>query len=94
MSEEVGPFPVREYQGAYEVLIVPENMWLRCHAEQDARAIAAAPVLELQSLGGSRTGRKFAAELEKTADALEKHRIGFGSRFFRQRAEEARTNSL
>ncbi len=94
MAEEIRPFPVREYQGTHEVLIVPENTWLQCHNEQDAQAIAAAPVLEYESLGGGRTGDEFAAELEETADALEKHRIGFGSRFFRRRAEEARTKSL
>lgn len=93
MANEVRPFPVREYQGTHEVLIVPENTWLQCYNEQDAQAIAAAPVLEYESFGGGRTGDEFAAELEETADALEKYRMGFGSRFFRYRAEEVRANA-
>ena len=92
MAGEVRRFPVRERQGVHEVLIVPEDTWLQCHSKEEARAIAAAPVLEFESLEGHCRGEAFASELEKTAAALEKHRIGFGSRFFRRRAEEARAS--
>ena len=90
MHDEVQPFPVRDRQCRYEVLIAPADMWLTCETEEDARAVAAAPVLEYASLHGHGTGDEFAAELERTADALDKYRMQFGSRFFRRRAEEAR----
>lgn len=85
------PFPIREVRGqGWQVLIVPEGNWLSCENQEDAQAIAAAPVLEYQSLERTRSGPQFAVELERTAAALAKHGIGFGSRFFRRRAEEAR----
>jgi hypothetical protein len=94
MEEQTGipkPFPVRKVDNdQWEVLIVPEKNWLTCVDENDARAISAAPVLEYESLEKIKSGTSFAAELEKTADVLEKYHIGFGSRFFRGRAEEAR----
>lgn len=93
MAEDVRAFPVREREGVYEVLIVPEDMWLPCQTEQDARAIAAASLLEDDSLSGRRTGKEFASELDETANALEKYGISFGSRSFRRRAAEARMKS-
>lgn len=88
------PFAVRKVgERAWEVLIATENMWLPCETERDARTIARAPVLEYESLEGTRTGAAFGAELEELADMLAKYCIGFGSRFFRRRAEEARRNA-
>jgi len=86
-------FPVRKSSEQWEVLIVPENSWLPCENEQDARAIAAAPVLEYEALERQRSGPAFANELETTATAFEKYRMGFGARFLRRRAEEARNSS-
>lgn len=91
MAEQVPDrLPVREYEGRWEVLIVIKDMWLACENEADARAIAAAPVLEYESLERIRSGPSFAAELERTATALTKYRMGFGSRFFERRARETR----
>lgn len=85
------PFPVREMSGhGWQVLVLPEDNWLPCESQEDAQAIAAAPVLEYQSLERTRSGSEFAAELERTAAALAKYGIGFGSRFFQRRADEAR----
>ena len=90
-EQRPSPFPTREHRDrGWEVLIVPEDNWLACENKQDAEAVGAAPVLEYESLETVRCGDEFAAELERTADALEKYRMGFGSRFFRQRAKEAR----
>ncbi len=87
------PFPVRHVDGrGWQVLIVPEDHWLDCENEADARAIAQAPVLEYESLEELRSGEQFARELEATAEALAKYRIGFGSRFFRRRANAARAS--
>jgi len=83
------PLQVREREGQWEVLISePDDLWLKCDSEDDARAIAAARVLEHEALARLRADPQFAAELEKTADVMEKHRMGFGARFLRRRAQE------
>lgn len=85
------PFPVRHLEDrGWEVLIATEKLWLPCYTEHDARVIARGPLLEYESLERTRTGETFANELNELADMLAKYRIGFGSRFFRQRAEVAR----
>ncbi len=88
------PFPWAVRQGPngqWQVLISEaDDIWLDCESEEDARAIAAAPVLQYQALARAESGPQFAAELRKTADVMEKYRMGFGSRFFRRRAEEVR----
>ena len=91
MPDKPDPLPVRKVgDGPWEVLIVSNDRWLPCDSEDDARVIAAAPVYEYESLERTRSGSQFANELDRLADVLENYRIGFGSRFFRRRAEEAR----
>lgn len=88
------PLEVREREGHWEVLISePDDVWLTCDSEEDARAIAAARVLEYEALAQLRTGPQFAAELERTADVMERYRMGFGSRFLRRRAQEMRVTA-
>ncbi len=88
------PFPwkVRELPaGTWQVLISePDDVWLTCDSEEEARAIAAAPVLQYEALGRLKAGEQFKAELEKTADVMQKYRMGFGSRFLRGLAQEVR----
>jgi len=74
------------------VLIANENRWFPCEAERDARTIAHMPVFEYEALERMRPGAEFAAELDELADTLEKYRVGFGTRFFRWCADEARRN--
>ena len=91
MSEKPDPLPVRKVaDGRWEVLIVSDDRWLPCNSEDDARVIAAAPVYEYESLERTRSGSEFANELDHLADVFEKYRMGFGSKFFRDRAEAAR----
>lgn len=86
-------FPVRKVgKSPWEVLIATGNTWLQCATELDARTIARGPVFEYESLEQTRSGPSFAAELEELAGTLEKYRLGFGSRFFRRRAAQARRN--
>src|SRR5262245_54946865 len=84
------PWAVRQLpDGHWEVLISEaDDVWLACDSEEDARAIAAAPLLEYEALERVKSGPQFAAELQKTADALEKYHMGFGSRFFNRRVQE------
>lgn len=83
--------PVRQVgDGPHEVLFAGNDSWTPCRSETDARAIATAPILEYEALAGTRSGADFAGELEQCASALERNGIGFGSRFLRRRAEEAR----
>ena len=91
MPEKPGPLPVRKIgDGSWEVLVASNNQWLPCESENDARLVGAVPIYEYESLERIRSGREFAEELECLADVLEKYRIGFGSRFFRRRAEDAK----
>ena len=83
-------FPVRQVKGRWEVQLPPDK-WLPCESKEDAELIAAAPVLEYESLEKTRSGVAFADKLENTARALEKYNIGFGSRFFQRSADEVRS---
>ena len=84
-------FPVRKVgDQEWEVLIATDNTWLSCETERDARIIANGPMLKYESLERTRPGPEFARELDEIADTLTKYGIGFGSRFFRRRATEAR----
>ena len=88
--EKPHPFPIRHHQQqGWQVLIVPEDTWLACANETDARVIASAPVLEFESHYGLKSGGEFAKELESVSAALSRYQIGFGSRFFRMAAERA-----
>jgi hypothetical protein len=90
-DDKPSPFPVRHLEGrGWQVCLAPEETWLDCHSEHDARTIAQAAVLEYEALEEHRSGKEFVRQLELLADALQRYRIGFGSRFFRRRAEEAR----
>ena len=80
-------FPVRQVGDQWEVLALPNDVWLRTANEADARAIAAAPVLEYEALEATRCGADFAAELDRTSDALARYQMGYGSRFFARAAE-------
>lgn len=86
------PWKTRQLpDGSWQVLIAePDGVWLTCDSEEEALAIAAAPVLEYEALDRVNSGEPFASELEKTAEAFAKYRMSFGSRFFRRRAQEAR----
>jgi len=89
-------FPMKARQlpdGTWQVLISErDDVWLSCDSEEDARAIAAAPVLEYEALARVNSGPQFRAELEKTADAMARYRMSFGSRFLRRRAQEVPAN--
>ena len=95
VTEELYVYPrrlrwkVREFPtGTWQVLISEhDDTWLTCESEEEARTIAAAPVLEYESLAGLRTGPEFAAELESTAEAMHKYHLGFGSRFLGWQAQ-------
>ena len=86
------PMKIRHLSdGSWQVLISePDEVWLSCDSEDEARAIAAAPVLEAEALVQLKSGDHFANELEKTADALAKYRMSFGSRFLKRQAEVSR----
>jgi hypothetical protein len=77
--------------GHWQVLISEsDEVWLECDSEEDARTIASAPVLQYEAVERLKSGERFEAELKKTADAFQKYRLGFGSRFFTWAADEAR----
>jgi len=92
------PFPwkVRGLpDGTWQVLISEhDDVWLTCESEEEARTIAAAPVLEYQALGRLKSSEQFATELETTADAMQKYRLGFGSRFLRGLAHDLRETAI
>ncbi|MCH8879948.1 MAG: hypothetical protein IID34_08705 [Planctomycetes bacterium] len=90
-TQKPSPFPVRKVgDNHWEVLIVPKNTWLPCAGEADACAIAKAPLLKHQCLAEERSDPDFADQLEKTAEVLARHDIGFEAHFLRLRAEEIR----
>lgn len=75
-------------EGHWQVLISePDDLWLNCDSEEDARAVADARVLEEEAWRQIKTGPQFAAELEKAAVAMEKYHMGFGYVDLRELAE-------
>jgi hypothetical protein len=90
MHELPAVLPVRCLNGRWQVLFDSTERWQECESEADARLMAKCKILRFEALEVLRTGDKFAAQLEQLADTMQTYRIGFGSRFFRRRAEEAR----
>jgi hypothetical protein len=91
MGDQPSRFPVRHVEGrGWEVLIAGRENWLSCRNDEDARTLSNASMLEVDVLEGRRRGEEFAAKLERLADMLERYRMGFGSRFFRSSARDAR----
>jgi hypothetical protein len=86
------PLEMRDLpDGRWEVLVSETNdQWLTCDSEEDARAIASTPVLEDEALDRLKSGPQFRSELEKTADVLEKYRLGPKSRFLRRLVQKVR----
>jgi len=85
------PLEVRQREGNWEVRVSEMNdEWLACDSEVDARTIATAHVLEYEALAQTRLGDEFAAELERTADVLQEHRMRFGARRLRRFAQKLR----
>jgi hypothetical protein len=87
------PWKVRQgSDGRWQVLISErDEVWLTCDSEEDARAIARAPVLQYEAMERTKTGESFAAELERTANVWEKYRMDFGSRFLRRHAQRVQS---
>ena len=84
------PHPLRQTEdGQWEVEIPPGN-WMKCATESDARRISKYPVLEEKACYATPPDQALAAELEATADVLEKYGFGPNSRFFRSRGEDMR----
>ena len=79
--------------GDWEVLVVPEDKWIPCASEEEARMLSKAPILKNESLERSRCGSDFAEELEQLAVVLLAHGMRAGSRFFKRRAAEVRAVS-
>lgn len=89
------PFPVRRVgDRPWEVFIIepPQERWIECECEADARLVASAPQARFDSLAGMRSGAEFAQELQTLADVLARYRMSAAARYFRQRAVIAREN--
>jgi len=86
------PWEIRELPGGHWQVQVhePDDLWLTCDSKEDAQRIAKAPVLYSHAVGRVEANEPFAIELETTANAMAKYRLGFGSRFLKRRAEEIR----
>lgn len=86
------PWKVRQLpDGNWQVLLSEfDDTWLDCESKEDAKTIAAAPVLQDEALDRIHSSEQFTAELEKTADIMQKYRLGFGSRFLRGLAHDIR----
>ena len=82
--------PIRQADdGTWEVLNMPEH-WTSCDTEADARRISNAPLILERSFQAVYPDESIAAQLDETAEILAKYNIGFGSRFFHNRAKLAR----
>jgi hypothetical protein len=88
-SSSNNPLRLRQAEdGEWEVETSP-GKWMKCETESDARTISNAPVLEKKACCATAPDQTLAAELEATADVLQKY-DSWLSRFFRSRAEDMR----
>jgi hypothetical protein len=86
------PWEIREADGRWDVQISEDGgVWLACDSKEDAQAIAAWPVLEAEAREQVRFGEAFASQLERTAKVMSKYRLDTGSRYFRNYAQDARS---
>jgi hypothetical protein len=91
-SSSDNPLRLRQAEdGKWEVETAP-GKWMKCETDGDARIISNAPVLEERASRATAPDQMLAAELEATADVLQRYNIGCDSRFFRSRAEDMRGN--
>lgn len=82
--------PLRQSDdGKWEVENVPGN-WITCETEEDARIFSNGPIVLEESFRTTFPDKALAARLEKTAEILEQYKIGFTSRYLRNRAKLAR----
>ena len=86
-------FPVREVDGVWQVHVsvgMDNAQWLACETKEEARQLANAPVLWDEISSGKRMTRSNAAELDATAEVMEKYGMTSGARDFRHSAEQVR----
>ena len=94
MSQKPDPLEVRKTNdGKWQVLLVPDDHWLSCDSESDARLIAIARVYEHEYTFRTRTDPDFPSDLERLAGLFDKYHIGFGAQLLRDIAKHARTTN-
>jgi len=94
MTPKPDPLSVRKLTNKnWEVLLVPEDHWLSCDSEADARLIALARVYEHEYIYNLRTDPGFPDDMEQLAGLFDKYHIGFGAQLLRDIAKQFRTTN-
>ena len=90
MFKKVEPLQLRQSDaGDWEVENVA-NHWIKCETKEDAELISNAPIVRAKLDRTTRPDYVLAAELDKTAEMLDKYNMGSESRYFRAMAKLAR----
>ena len=91
MDQAPPPFSVRKLTNKnWEVLIVPDDHWLSCDSEEDARLISRGRVCEHDFIYEIRKDLNFADELEQLANLFKKYQMGVGEGWFRVSSNQIR----
>lgn len=90
MLKKVEPLKLRQSDdGNWEIENVA-NHWIKCETKEDAEIISNAPIVRAKLDRTTRPDNVLAAELDKTAEILDKYNIGSEARYFRAMAKLAR----
>jgi hypothetical protein len=71
------PFPIRVFDGFWNVLMTQPNGWIQCNNHRDALALSRSQVLVNQAASNRRGGTKFSLELRSAAEVLDRYGKGF-----------------
>lgn len=92
MSKLAKPFPIRQFDdGGWEVE-TSTGKWVKCETKEDAEILSNAPVVQATSYKTKFPDKVLATKLDKTAEILDKYKMGTTARFFQKRAELASGN--
>ena len=92
MTMKVESLPLRQTDdGSWEVENVTGH-WIQCETKEDAELISNAPIIRAQLDTTVCPDMALAAELDKTANILDKYNMGPTARYFRAMTQKARSN--
>jgi hypothetical protein len=73
------PFPIRIFDGCWNVLMAKPNGWIQCNNHRDALTLSGYQVLINQAASNRRGGKQFSLKLCTAAGVLDRYGKGFAA---------------
>ena len=67
------PFPIRIFDGCWNVLMTKPNGWIQCHNHRDALTLSGHQVLINQAASNRRGGKQFSLKSRTAAGVLDRY---------------------